>query len=80
MSSELSARRAYLLGRCGSGVVLLVGPVAATSAPGDRNPDVEQTDHSFDKRRHEPGGAWRDSAVVLASIPPKDEAICTSLG
>jgi hypothetical protein len=43
MSSESSAARAYRLGVANQ-VLLLVGPVAATSALGDRNSAVERTD------------------------------------
>jgi hypothetical protein len=43
MSSESSAARAYRLGVANQ-VLLLVGPVAATSALGDHNSAVERTD------------------------------------
>ena len=67
MSNELRTGRAYRLGRCGSGVVTCRPGCCNIGARG-LQPRCRADRHSFDKRRHEPGGARRDPALVLASI------------
>ena len=67
MSSELRTGRAYRLGRCESGVVTCRPGCCNIGARGPQ-PRCRADRHSLDKRRHEPGGARRDPALVLASI------------
>jgi hypothetical protein len=74
MSNELRAGRAYRRRGCGSGVYLLVGPVAATPALGDRNPDFERGDTRSlcaAISRVALGGSRLSPSVH----PPEDEAI-----